>query len=320
MIVGGMMTDHIQILVDAVSESARHYKSLGDYSATQLIDAPRIVALRKRYGHLTEPTLEQQIAAFIGTGIHAHFERNLKAVNAKHPDYMLERSLSVPVFLSEEDKEYRMISGTFDILHKEKDVYDIKTVNVWKKVFDPNMVDWHNQQNIYAWLLKQRGVDVESINVIAIYKDWTKNNAIRNREYPQSQVCHYKLKLWNFHDTERYIMSRLLKHVACENADDKQLPECAPEERWEREGTKYAIMKNDRAKRAMKVCSTLGEAAKAVHHLKVTSDSFVEVRPAKRTRCEAWCSINKYCNTWLEYQQRLENTDNWLIPVSQLGR
>jgi hypothetical protein len=314
------MTDHIQILVDAVSESAKHYQSLGDYSVTQLIDAPRIVALRKRYGALTEPTLEQQIAAFIGTGIHSHFERNLKAVSAKHPEYLLERGISVPFFLSEEDKEYRMISGTFDILHKQKDLYDIKTVNVWKTVFDPDMIDWHNQQNIYAWLLKQRGVDVETINIIAIYKDWIKANAIRSSKYPQSQVMQYKLKLWNFKDTESYIAARLLKHVACEEVADEELPECTPEERWERAETKYAIMKNKSAKRAMKVCDSLSDAGQAVHHLKVTSDSFVEVRPSKRTRCEAWCPINKYCNTWLNYQSRLENTDNWIIPVSQLGR
>jgi hypothetical protein len=309
---------HIQILVDAVSESAKHYRSLGDYSATQLIDSPRHVALRKRYGHLSQPTLEQQIASFIGTGIHAHFEKNLRLVSAKHPEYLLERSVTVPVFV--DGAKYRLVSGTFDILHNEEDIYDIKTVNVWKKVFDPDMIDWHKQQNIYAWLLRKRGLDIKSINIIAIYKDWVSANAIRNPEYPQNQVCHYKLNLWDEEEQEEYIKERLLQHERCENLDDAELPECTPEERWERQGTAYAIMKNPKSKRAMKLCSTLEEAAKAVHHLKVTADSFVEVRPAKRTRCEAWCNVNTHCTTHQQYVESVKNKENWIIPVAQLGR
>jgi hypothetical protein len=316
----GVRMNHIKILVDAVSESAKHYRSLGDYSATQLIDAPRIVALRNRYGNLAKPTLEQQIASFLGTGIHEHFRRCLHNVSAKHPDYLLERSVSVPFFYDSNHRDYRLVSGTFDILHKNKDIYDIKTVNVWKKVFDPDMVDWHNQQNIYAWLLRSRGLDIESINIIAIYKDWVKSNAIRNSKYPQSQVCHYKLKLWDVTEQYAYINGRLQEHMQCETLPDDELPECSAEERWEREGIKYAIMKDPKSKRAMRVCNTLSDATKAVHSLKVTADSFVEVRPAKRTRCEAWCQMNRWCNTWQEYQKRLENTDNWIMPVSQLGR
>jgi len=314
------MTDHIKILVDAINHSMMRYQSLGDYSATQLIDAPRIVALRKRYGEYTDPTIEQQIASFIGTGIHEYFRRSLQNVSAKHTDYMLERSVSVPFFFSDDTNDHRMISGTFDILHKEEDIYDIKTVNVWKTVFDPDMKDWHEQQNIYAWLLRNRGLNIKSVNIIAIYKDWIKSNAIRNAKYPQSQVTHYKLKLWNQSETEQFIHKRLVQHVACETCKDDNLPECSPEERWERETTKYAILKNDRAKRAMKVCDSLSEATTAVHALKVTSDSFVEVRPAKRTRCEAWCPVNRFCNVWNDYQNRLDNSDNWIIPVSKLGR
>jgi hypothetical protein len=26
-----------------------------------------------------------------------------------------------------------------------------------------------------------------------------------------------------------------------------------------------------------------------------------EIRPAKRTRCESWCPVNKYCNQYHDY-------------------
>ena len=55
-----------KILVDAINASRTLYRSLGDYSATQLIDPPRKVALVKRHNHKVTPTPESQIAAFIG--------------------------------------------------------------------------------------------------------------------------------------------------------------------------------------------------------------------------------------------------------------
>lgn len=314
--------DYLQIVVDAVSESTKHYRSLGDYSATQLIDAPRPVALRKRYGHLTTPTLKQQIASFIGTAIHKHFERNLRLVNAKHPDYMLERSVTVPVFLPEDIsyEDYRLVSGTFDILHKEQDIYDVKTVNVWKTVFDPQLTEWHRQQNIYAWLLRQRGIEIKSINIIAIYKDWLRQNALRDPQYPQEQVMQYNLRLWSEEEQYHYIVDRLQTHVRCENLKDDDLPDCTKEDMWERDKTVYAIMKNKESKRAMKLCDTLEDAAKAVHSLKVTADSFVECRPAKRVRCEDWCEVSQYCKQWNRHCNNLQQADYWIIPVSQLGR
>ena len=189
----GVNMKHIKIIQDAFSIYGKQYRSLGDYSATSLISPPRLVQLGKRYGHKVEPTVESQIASLVGTGVHEKMESLLNLANVKNPDYMLERSVvhSFPVGMGS-----RLVSGKFDILREEKHLYDIKTAKTWKLIFDPDMVDWHEQQNIYAYLLHMRGIKVESLNILAFYLDWIESNAIRNKGYPQAPIVEYNLSLW----------------------------------------------------------------------------------------------------------------------------
>lgn len=314
-----------KILVDAINASRTLYRSLGDYSATQLIDPPRKVALVKRHNHKVTPTAESQIAAFIGTAIHAHFEKMLRRANLANPDYLLEKSLTVPFEIMEQGVHwaYRLVSGTFDILHLEKDLYDIKAVKTWKLTFDPEMEDWHQQQNIYAYLLRERGIDVKSISILAVYMDWIESQAVRDKRYPQFPIVLYPLKLWTPEEQRDYIEGRLHMHVAVEEVPDDELPACTREERWERfpDGTnvQYALMKDSKAKRAMKVEPDMASIIKAANSMKVTGDSFVEVRYARRKRCEKYCSINEYCNHYRGYrEQRKSQTLNDIIPIGDI--
>jgi hypothetical protein len=314
-----------KILIDAINASREQYRSLGDYSTTQLIDPPRKVALGKRYANKVSPPIEAQVAAFIGTAIHAHFEKMLQKVNAKHPQYLLEKGVTVPIEVMEQGVHwsYRLLSGTFDILHLDKDLYDIKTCKVWKTIFDPDMVSWHQQQNIYAWLLSERGINVESINIIAVYMDWTAANAIRDRSYPQSPIFMYPLRLWSKEEQTNYIRERLDLHVAQEETPDEELPTCSREERWERfpdgASVQYALMKNPTSKRAMKCESTMEAIIKAANSMKVTGESFIEVRYAKRKRCETYCSVNEFCNHYRGYiEAKKNNTLNDIIPISDV--
>jgi hypothetical protein len=231
--------NHIQIIKDAFEIYGKEYP-------------PRKVQLTKRYGHLCKPTIESMIAAMIGTAVHEKMEKLLRLASVKNPDYLLERSVVHPFWSGPDGIETRLIAGRFDILYKEEDLYDIKTVKTWKLIFDPDMVDWHQQQNIYAYLLRARGIEIKTLNICAFYLDWIEANAIRDRNYPQSPIVQYKLKLWDWETIAKYIQKRLDAHVAAETMPDDQLPECTREEMWERL-PEFAIMKNAKAKRATKV-------------------------------------------------------------------
>lgn len=311
--------DHIKIIKDAFDIYSRHYKSLGDYSATGLINPVRVVALGKRYGHLAKRSLKGQAASLIGTAVHEMMERLLRQANVINPDYLLERGLVHPFWIG--DNDFRLVSGRFDILHDEKDIYDIKTTKCWHLVFDPDMVDWHQQQNIYAFLLKMRGVTVETLNIVAFYLDWIESKTLRDKKYPQSPVVEYQLELWTPQEQEDFIMHRLQMHVEAESTPDEELPVCTQEERWE-EPPVFAIMKGPNAKRAAKLIKngTFEDALKAARGMGgLGNESFIEIRYENRKRCLKYCDVNEYCNVYQDYIKEVNNgKQNEIIPLASV--
>lgn len=322
--------EYIKIIKDAFEVYTKQYRSLGDYSATSLIDPPRKVALTKRYGHLVKPTIESQIASLVGTAVHDKMESLLHLANVKNPDYLLERSVVHPFKsyyknpnkedLMDIKEETRLVAGRFDILYKEKDLYDIKTIKTWKLIFDPDMIDWHEQQNIYAYLLRERGITIETLNIVAFYLDWIEANAVRDKRYPQSPIVQYQLKLWPFDQTAEFIQKRLDMHVAAEQEKDDDLPKCTQSEMWERP-PEFAIMKNPKAKRATKVIreGTFEDALRAARGLGgLGRDSFIECRHQVRKRCEKYCRVNEFCSQYKKYAAK-KNGDNGLNTIYPLA-
>ena len=245
---------HIKVLMDALNQWSKRYKSYGDYSVTTLLNSPRQVHLQKRYGSQVIREPEQQVAAFIGTGVHSMFEESLRLQAILDPKYEIERTVFDKI-------QNRLITGKFDILYDNKHLYDIKTCKVWKKVFDPDLVEWHQQLNMYAWMLRNRGLDIKSINVIAIYMDWQQQRAFRDDSYPNAPIIEYELKLWQDDYTEKYINGRIKLMVESETLTDEQLPFCSSEEMWQRASeTTFAVMPKKEATRASKVFSTMEEA------------------------------------------------------------
>ncbi len=314
--------EHIQIIKDAFEIYGREYRSLGDYSATSLIDPPRKVQLTKRYGHLVRPTIESMIAALVGTAVHEKMEQLLRLANVKNPDYMLERNVMHPLLSGPDGTETRLVAGKFDILYKEQDLYDIKTVKTWKLIFDPEMTDWHEQQNIYAYLLYQRGIEIKTLNIVAFYLDWIEANAIRDKRYPQSPIVQYKLKLWDMAETSEFIQKRLDMHVAAEYEKDEDLPKCTLEERWERL-PEFALMKNAKAKRATKVLrdgATFEDALRAARSTKgMGTDSYIEARHSVRKRCDKYCKVKDYCSQYQAYARKKNSQGlNTIYPLSEV--
>jgi len=230
----------------------------------------------------------------------------------------LERSVVVPYIIDNCPSgapDYRLLSGRFDVLYKPKGggnhLYDIKTANVWKVLFDPDLEEWHNQQNLYAWLLRERGRVLDSINIVCFFKDWKQGAALRDKKMPQNQVVEYNLKMWTQQQQEAYLRDRMEIHIAEEETPDNDLPPCSRKDRWERfpDGSRvqYALLKTKTAKRATRVLATLEDALTYAKGAKgFGNDSWIEVRYAKRTRCEEYCGINQFCNHYEAYCAKQE--------------
>jgi hypothetical protein len=290
--------DEIHILKRVGEMENERYKKSGDYSVTDIISPPRVVHLKKRYGHLAKKTLDGSIASMLGTAIHEYFEKYLEFWCDKHDydGYALEEQVQI-------ERQGRKISGRTDI-REDTLLYDLKSIKVWKLIFDPNLVEFHEQQNLYRLLIKLcLGVEIEQLNIIAIYKDWQEGNALRDRAYPQQQVIEYELAKWSYVESEKFLDVKLAELIRCEELSDEDLPVCSRDERWERhpggETIHYGILKNRKAKRATKVVrgGTLDEALVVARGMKgMTTDSVIEIRYALPKRCQKYCDINESCS------------------------
>ena len=308
--------EHIKILARVAEIERERYSSSGDYSVTDLINPPRVVRLKKRHMDEAEQPLSSVIPSMMGTAIHEYFEKYLTmwVLKHKYQNYTFEEQL-------EYDVSDRKISGRYDI-RDGKHLYDIKTAKVWKKIFDPEMIEWHQQQNLYSYLLHKNGTELDSINIVAVYKDWQEGNALRDRTYPQDQVVEHELSHWTREEQERFLLERLELHKACEDVEDHELPLCSRSERWERfqggHEIEFVIMKKSTAKRAARVIKTSLEDAYAyARGMKgITTDSFIEVRYAVRKRCEKYCAINGFCSDYLAYDKaKKTNKLNDIMPI-----
>jgi hypothetical protein len=201
--------------------------------------------------------------------------------------------------------------------YDNKHLYDIKTCKVWKKVFDPDLVEWHQQLNMYAWMLRNRGLDIKSINVIAIYMDWQQQRAFRDDSYPNAPIIEYELKLWQDDYTEKYINGRIKLMVESETLTDEQLPFCSSEEMWQRASeTTFAVMPKKEATRASKVFTTMEEAKEyARGKFASVPEAFIEVRRPERTRCEHWCDGKDWCSQYKDYSVNKERILKEIVPI-----
>ena len=292
---------HIKILTDALTQWSKLYRSFGDYSVTTLLKPPRMVQLERRHKQDVVREPEQQVSAFIGTGVHSLFEECLRLQSILDPRYEVERTVYDKI-------EDRLITGKFDILWDGKHLYDVKTCKVWKKVFDPNMIEWHQQLNIYAYLLKTRGCDISSINIIAVYMDWQRQRSFRDDSgYPPEPIVEYELKLWPHEVTDAFVRERINLMKNTEDIEDNALPPCTNDEMWSRDSdTSYAVMAAPASPRALKVCASIQEAREYASQSKSVKPgiSFIEIRRPERKRCESWCDGKNFCNQYAEYASR----------------
>jgi hypothetical protein len=148
--------------------------------------------------------------------------------------------------------------------------------------------EWEAQLNIYALMVKEHGRQVDRLRIIAILRDWQKAKAKHTPDYPQAPVAIVPVRMWPAEQTEEYIKQRLIAHGKAQH----ELPECTPEERWEKTGA-FAIRKQGGKRAAVVVYDKeSAETALAAYG----KDYEIQQRPSEQKRCEAYCSVLKWCD------------------------
>lgn len=266
--------------VKAVEYWSKHHDSQADYSVTELLDTPRRVALLRQHRDEVTEDVAERTWSLLGSAAHKVIE---SANEEDNGDTLV--------------SEYRMfaevdgvrISGQCDIYDKTNNtIYDLKTASAWEVVHGVKK-ERELQLNCYAYLGRREGWQVDGIAAVFLLRDWSQTEAWRNHDYPQQQVVVAPLRLWEDEYAEAFIKERISLHEAAK----KSLPYCTAEEQW----------------RKLDVWAVHSEGRKSAHRLldseeaantyaETVKGGFVVHRPGEATRCERYCSVNKFCTQY----------------------
>jgi len=285
-----------------VMKRPTYSKGKAALSATELINSPRIVQLRKAHEAELEYDVSEMVWSIFGTAVHGVLE------HGKDENHIVEERLHAEV-------DGWSISGAIDLqLINEDGTYtinDYKTTGAWAVMNEK--ADWEHQLNIYAWLVeKVKGVKVSKLEIVAIIRDWSRRDAAMKVNYPDAPIKVIPIQLWSQEDREQFIRDRVTQHSnAMLTAElGETLPYCTPEQMWEKPPV-FAIMKEGNV-RAKSVHALESEATVSLEDLKKAAKKgenfYLEVRKGDRTRCENFCQVSKYCDQHQAYLASKEGT------------
>lgn len=250
----------------------------GCFSATTLLKGSTSTILTDRHFDEIEVDVADCVWQIWGTAVHKIFEDS-------GIDGLKEERFEVPV-------SHSKVTGRVDLFDEKNGIlYDWKTASTFKITFN-DFSDWKKQGLIYAWLMKQNGIEVKKCRFIALLKDHSKSKAKTDSSYPQLPVYNYEFEVTetDLAEIENFITTRIAELEKAELIPDEELPPCSEEERWHQKG-KVAVMKEGR-KTAIKLFDTKEEAEQ---NMKALGGTYLEERKGCDRRCSEYCNCNTFC-------------------------
>jgi hypothetical protein len=253
-------------------------------SATTLLQGVKQIILTDRYWEQLEDDAADRIWAIWGTAVHSLLE------NEGESDF------------AEQEMSYKVgditVTGKIDNYDMNGGIIsDYKTASVNKIRFN-DFSDWHMQGMIYAWLLNRNNFPAEHCRFIALLKDHSKTEAMRDHRYPQNPVyvLDFPVTTGSLFKTGNFIRSKVSEYLKYYLAADDEIPPCSPAERWERP-SKYAVMKEGR-KNAVRLFDDKKSADEKLAEL--GKGHFIEQRSGGSAKCQSYCLCRNFCNFYRE--------------------
>jgi hypothetical protein len=260
-------------------------------SATTLIQGIKHIILTERHWEELEDDVSDRIWAVWGQAVHSLLEQEGENEFAE-----LEMAHQI------DDITVTGRIDNYDMKHGV--ICDYKTASVWKVKFN-DFHDWYVQGMIYAWLLRKNGFTVEKCRFIALLKDHSKSEVVRDRQYPVNPVYIYEfdVNFLNLMKIDAFIRNKVKEYVRCRELSDDAIPPCTPAERWDK-AAKYAVKKEGR-KTAVRLLDDR-KAAEAMA-AELGKGHYVEPRPGESVKCQSFCLCCQFCNY---YQAQVKVTDS----------
>ena len=253
-------------------------KGDADISVTELLTPPQLRQLKlKHYEELTED-VSDRIWSLLGQSVHTIIERaglNLTNVLSE-------------VTVNSEYGGWKLKGQIDNVVLSDSHLFDFKVTSAWKVKGGIVPPEWEQQTNIYRRLLaKEKGLSISRMSVIAVLRDWSRNEAGRSPDYPQAQVKMLDVRLWSEEEADAFINERVAMHQA-------EVPAlCTEADRWTKP-EKWAVMKRGNV-RAVKLFDDVIEAQLLAH---TASNLYLEHRPGEAVRCQSWCPVSQFCQQW----------------------
>lgn len=143
---------------------------------------------------------------------------------------------TIPVYMEKRGKRAvgnYIISGKFDFV-AQGELEDFKSTSVWAYIFGSNTQKYIEQGSIYRWLHPEI-ITGDNIDIQFIFTDWTASKVVQDPAYPKKRIISQKLPLMSLPETDAFINQRVAMIDKLSGATQAQLPECTPEELWQKD-------------------------------------------------------------------------------------
>jgi len=288
-------------------------------SATALLRPTRQILLAERLDPTTTktPDVTDRIASRLGHAIHDSIEKvwktdyrtGMKALGYDDeiidrvrinptPEELKESNSIIPIYL--EQRGYRdfgpyVITGKFDMI-LDGEINDFKTTSVYSLKGDKDE-QYQLQGSIYRWLNPEK-VTADHMQIQFIFTDWSRAEAKRNPNYPQSRVYAHVIPLLSLAETENWITAKIRELENSADLPEHQLPRCTDKDLWRGETVwKYYSDPTKVGGRSTKNFNNASEAH--AHRAKAGRGIVIEV-PGKVKAC-SYCSAFNICTQKDEY-------------------
>ncbi len=289
-----------------------------DITVTQLKDPPRKIALQKLYADQLEEDCSGRGYSLLGQAVHVILER------AAEPDAIVEKRFYM-------DVRGWKIGGQIDYYRNGRlDDFKVTSGYVVKGHRSGEKNDWDCQLNVNALLMAENGIEVNKLGVLALLRDWSKLEAMRDAKwandhntspnYPQSQVAVVDIPMWGEEKTLKWLEGRVEAHQSAQAGSEEKLPLCTDEERWKKADS-FAVMKEGR-KSALRVLRWQDEAerwardnghATEANSYENTQENMpadiilkngisIDHRKGEAIRCQQYCVARDVCSQFKEEQ------------------
>jgi len=273
-------------------------------SVTTLIGPAYQWSLRQHNGENSMQDISDKYYTFLGSIAHSIVEKI--AASDVDKRYLVEERFSHQFTGVSKTFPFNAVKATihgkFDIYDKvNKKIQDYKFTTKYQVKKSASKVEWIQQLNILRYILIKNGLEVDSLDIVALIRDFTIKDKF-DKDLPDTFVAVIPIPVWSMEETEEFITARL---EAFQDAENQY--QCSAEERWATKPA-YAVKKIGNIK-ATKLFTHEHEAI--IYKVEHKDNAKLEIiaRPGTDGRCENYCNVNQFCQYFKEKHGR-ESTKN----------